>query len=399
VDLLSSRRRTTGIHELRGSYNGEEWAIYYTGGQRNERRKWIHTFEAVDALIHVVRLDEYDLRLYEDESHNRTAEALELWEQLLNSRWFRKVPVTLVFTHFDLFLQKLRCKPLTIPFAAFKPLDPTLPPYARTAATASTAATATAAAPSASTASASASAPASASASASGVTDAKSAAAPTASAAAATATASAPVSSEGGRHPLDTAEARHALSYIIAQFMARRAGPPLHVPVHVLTSFDATAVCEMFADVTARTKRRAFADASDDEVARVLARYAPIAEALTAHANATSLTASPAVSTPPLAAQRVADPLLPSEEHLRIVARHWAAPFARAPAASASASSSTAAAAATAASPEIVPAKPFAARAQADAVTAVAGMERAFARLSAPEMAGFYFVPPVWYFP
>jgi hypothetical protein len=57
------------------------------------------------------------------------------------------------------------------------------------------------------------------------------------------------------------------------------------------------------------------------------------------------------------------------------------------------------AAAATAASPEIVPAKPFAARAQADAVTAVAGMERAFARLSAPEMAGFYFVPPVWYFP
>ena len=37
------------------------------GGQRSERKKWIHCFEGVTAIIFCVAMSEYDLVLAEDE--------------------------------------------------------------------------------------------------------------------------------------------------------------------------------------------------------------------------------------------------------------------------------------------------------------------------------------------
>ena len=41
------------------------------GGQRSERKKWIHCFEGVTAIIFCVALSGYDLVLAEDEEMNR----------------------------------------------------------------------------------------------------------------------------------------------------------------------------------------------------------------------------------------------------------------------------------------------------------------------------------------
>ena len=38
------------------------------GGQRSERKKWIHCFEDVTALIFVVAINGFDMWLIEDES-------------------------------------------------------------------------------------------------------------------------------------------------------------------------------------------------------------------------------------------------------------------------------------------------------------------------------------------
>ena len=38
------------------------------GGQRNERRKWIHCFENVTSIIFLVGISEYDQRLLESEN-------------------------------------------------------------------------------------------------------------------------------------------------------------------------------------------------------------------------------------------------------------------------------------------------------------------------------------------
>ncbi len=40
--------------------------IVDVGGQKSERKKWLHCFEGVDAVIFCVALSEYDLVLMED---------------------------------------------------------------------------------------------------------------------------------------------------------------------------------------------------------------------------------------------------------------------------------------------------------------------------------------------
>ena len=44
------------------------------GGQRSERRKWIHCFEDVSSIIFIASLAEYNLSLVEDVAVNRLGE-------------------------------------------------------------------------------------------------------------------------------------------------------------------------------------------------------------------------------------------------------------------------------------------------------------------------------------
>jgi hypothetical protein len=41
--------------------------MFDVGGQRSERKKWIHCFEGVTSIIFIVALSEYDLTLAEDQ--------------------------------------------------------------------------------------------------------------------------------------------------------------------------------------------------------------------------------------------------------------------------------------------------------------------------------------------
>ena len=41
--------------------------MFDVGGQRSERKKWIHCFEGVTAIIFCVALSAYDLMLAEDD--------------------------------------------------------------------------------------------------------------------------------------------------------------------------------------------------------------------------------------------------------------------------------------------------------------------------------------------
>ena len=48
------------------------------GGQRSERKKWIHCFEGVTAIVFCVALSAYDLVLAEDEEMVRLSVCLSL---------------------------------------------------------------------------------------------------------------------------------------------------------------------------------------------------------------------------------------------------------------------------------------------------------------------------------
>lgn len=102
-DVLRSRVRTTGIVENEFEIDGNKFQMFDVGGQRNERKKWIHCFSDVTAVIFVAALSAYDQVLFEDESTNRMVEALNLFEEICNSRWFRKTSIILMLNKRDLF--------------------------------------------------------------------------------------------------------------------------------------------------------------------------------------------------------------------------------------------------------------------------------------------------------
>lgn len=59
-DILRTRVKTTGIVEINFSFKDLNFRVFDVGGQRSERKKWIHCFEDVTAIIFIVALSEYD---------------------------------------------------------------------------------------------------------------------------------------------------------------------------------------------------------------------------------------------------------------------------------------------------------------------------------------------------
>ncbi|KAG6875613.1 Guanine nucleotide-binding protein subunit alpha [Termitomyces sp. T32_za158] len=118
-DILRSRVKTTGITETTFKIGELTYKLFDVGGQRSERKKWIHCFENVTALVFLVSLSEYDQMLYEDESINRMQEALTLFDSICNSRWFVKTSIILFLNKIDLFAEKLPRSPLSEYFPDF----------------------------------------------------------------------------------------------------------------------------------------------------------------------------------------------------------------------------------------------------------------------------------------
>lgn len=54
------------------------------GGQRSERRKWIHCFENVTSIIFLVALSEYDQILFESENEVRKLQSISKTSTNLN---------------------------------------------------------------------------------------------------------------------------------------------------------------------------------------------------------------------------------------------------------------------------------------------------------------------------
>jgi len=105
-DVLLARIRTTGIVEQELKIKGNVFQIFDVGGQRNERKKWIHCFENVTGVLFLVSLSAYDQTLYEDDTTNRMKEALGLFKNICNSRWFKDAAMILFLNKKDLFQEK-----------------------------------------------------------------------------------------------------------------------------------------------------------------------------------------------------------------------------------------------------------------------------------------------------
>jgi len=115
-DVLRSRAKTTGIIETQFTVQKTQFTLVDVGGQRSERRKWMHCFQDVTAVIFCAAMSEYDQKLYEDETTNRMHEALKLFKDICNSKWFAETAIILFLNKQDLFEQKIQKVPLTVCF-------------------------------------------------------------------------------------------------------------------------------------------------------------------------------------------------------------------------------------------------------------------------------------------
>jgi len=118
-DYFKARIKTTGIVESTFSVSGTNFTIVDVGGQRSERKKWLHCFGSVDAIIFLAAINEYDMVLEEDETENRLVESIKLWRALTNAPFFKGIPFILFLNKSDLFLDKLPKVPLQEIFADY----------------------------------------------------------------------------------------------------------------------------------------------------------------------------------------------------------------------------------------------------------------------------------------
>jgi hypothetical protein len=100
-------------------YNKLPIMMVDVGGQKNERKKWIHCFQDVTAILFVVGTSDYDLKLEEDMVTNRMEDALKLFNDVVNNKWFARTNVVVFLNKKDLFADKIRRVPLTVCFPEY----------------------------------------------------------------------------------------------------------------------------------------------------------------------------------------------------------------------------------------------------------------------------------------
>jgi len=111
-DILRSRVKTTGINEDRFVMNRNTYVMFDVGGQRSERKKWIHCFENVNAIIFLAAISEYDMKLVEDEAVNRMQEAFSLFDSIASSRFFLNTSIILFLNKMDILEEKIYDVPI-----------------------------------------------------------------------------------------------------------------------------------------------------------------------------------------------------------------------------------------------------------------------------------------------
>jgi len=112
-DILLVRYRTTGVIEQKFEIRKNLFHVFDVGGQKSERKKWIHCFESVTAVIFVASMNCYDEVMFEDEEKNSMVDSIELFGSICNNEWFQDTAMILFLNKKDLFAEKIKSIPIT----------------------------------------------------------------------------------------------------------------------------------------------------------------------------------------------------------------------------------------------------------------------------------------------
>ncbi|KAG6828996.1 hypothetical protein H0H92_006068 [Tricholoma furcatifolium] len=106
-DIIRCRVRTIGITETNFQLRDHQMLMVDVGGQKSERRKWIHCFQDVTSILFLVSLSGYDQCLVEDKDANQMQDAMTIWDSICHSQWFKSTSIILFLNKNDLFEKKV----------------------------------------------------------------------------------------------------------------------------------------------------------------------------------------------------------------------------------------------------------------------------------------------------
>ncbi|XP_072042885.1 guanine nucleotide-binding protein subunit alpha-12-like [Amphiura filiformis] len=110
-DILYARKATRGITEHIIEIGNKSRTVPFrfvdVGGQRSERVKWYRCFTDVTAIIFLASSSEYDQFLMEDRMTNRMVESVNIFDTIINHKYFQKVAVILFLNKTDLLEEKV----------------------------------------------------------------------------------------------------------------------------------------------------------------------------------------------------------------------------------------------------------------------------------------------------
>lgn len=125
-DYLRIRTRSTGFAQTRLTADIDRFGKHIfeftdVGGQRSERKKWMKfIYEDINAVLYIIAISDYDLKLFEDNKTNRLVEAINLFKTIMiKGKFFTNKSVLLFFNKYDLFKAKIKNTPITVAFDDF----------------------------------------------------------------------------------------------------------------------------------------------------------------------------------------------------------------------------------------------------------------------------------------
>ncbi|WKY15274.1 hypothetical protein Q1695_000619 [Nippostrongylus brasiliensis] len=133
LDIVHMRKATIGVHEFAFEFKKYAIRLIDVGGQRTERRKWIHFFEDVTAVMFVASLSSYDQIMEEDmilvqvvatgirpfqtvvrpmasktqTPKNRLQDSIDLFHEIVKNEFLQSCSFILFLNKVDLFKAKL----------------------------------------------------------------------------------------------------------------------------------------------------------------------------------------------------------------------------------------------------------------------------------------------------
>jgi hypothetical protein len=107
VEIWLTVWRVLGIIEYPFDLESVIFRMVDVGGQRSERRKWIHCFENVTSIMFLVALSEYDQVLVESDNENRMDESKALFRTIITYPWFQNSSVMLFLNKNDILTEKI----------------------------------------------------------------------------------------------------------------------------------------------------------------------------------------------------------------------------------------------------------------------------------------------------